>query len=189
MIIELSKKNKSYNYKVKSNNKIIIESKNYATKSTALKGFKIFNRSIISDNIVIHDYTKGNQMEILDKRKRILARSINLPDKAKTIRLKKRMKTKTLILKDRETNKLRAYIYNIADIKLNEPLTIEIEKNGDYLATIKSLNLFAYGDNLESVISEIKEDLIDLHNDLFHGKHKLAKPAKNLKSNLERLIK
>jgi hypothetical protein len=84
---------------------------------------------------------------------------------------------------------MRTYIQNIGDIQLNEPLIVELEKSDDYLASINRLNLFAYGNNIEEVMSDLKEELADLYNDLFSGKYKLAKPAIELKSYLEKLQK
>lgn len=84
---------------------------------------------------------------------------------------------------------MRKYIQNIGDIQLKEPLTVEIEKSDDYLASINRLNLFAYGENVEEVLTELKEELEDLYNDLFSGKYKLAKPALELKAYLQNIIK
>lgn len=84
---------------------------------------------------------------------------------------------------------MRTYIQNIGDIQLKKPLTVEIEKSEDYLAFINRLNIFAYGENLEDVLIELKSELEDLYNDLFSGKYKLAKPALELKSYIEKLQK
>lgn len=187
MIAELVKEDRNYTYKLKSNGKTVIESKYYTTKRGAVRGFKNFNRSAKLGRITVCNDTGCYHVEIVDGNNRIIAESINLGSNAQVTRLRNRIRTKPLILNDRETKKMRTYIQNIGDVNLNQPLTVEIEKENDYVASISNLNLFAYGDNLEAVIEELKKELLDLYNDLFRGKYKLAKPAIEMKYYIEKL--
>ncbi len=80
------------------------------------------------------------------------------------------------------------FIHSIGNIQLKKSLTVKIEKTDEYLAVIDKLNLHAYGDDLDRTLSELKEDLEDLYNDLFSPKYKLAKPAIEMKAFLEKHI-
>lgn len=189
MIAELVKEDKNYTYRVKSKSSVVIESRYYTTKRAALKGFIRFNNSAKLGRIVVCDDVGCHHVEIVDASNNVLAGSINLNSRERVRTLKRSLLSNALILKDTETNKMRTYIQNIGDIQLKEPLTVEIEKSDDYLASINRLNLFAYGENIEEVLTELKEELEDLYNDLFSGKYKLAKPALELKSYIEKLQK
>lgn len=189
MIAELVKEDENYTYKLKSNSKVVIVSNHYTTKRGAVRAFQSFSRSAKLGRIVVCNDVGCYHVEVVDSKNRVLAESINLENSARVTRLRNRIRTKSLILNDKETNKMRTYIQSIGEIQLKEPLTVEIEKGEDYVASIRNLNLFAYGDNLELVIKELKEELNDLYNDLFSGKYKLAKPANEMKSYIEKLQK
>ena len=189
MIADLVKKDKTYTYKLKSNKKVVVVSKHYTTKLGAVRDFKKFTRSAKLGRVITCNDVGCYHVEVLDHNNKVIVESVNLGSSAKVTRLSNRIKTKSLILNDKETNKMRTYIQSIGDIQLKEPLTVDIVKEDDYLATINNLNLYAYGDNLELVIKELKEELVDLYNDLFSGKYKLAKPAIELKSYIEKLLK
>lgn len=188
MIAELNKQNKNFTYTVKSKNEIVIQSRPYKTKRTAIKGFKRFDSLLKMNRIVVFNDNGCHRIEVLGHSNRVIAESVNLTNEFRVNTLTTKLLNKPLILKDVETKKMRTYIQNIGKIQLKEPITVEIEKDGDYLATISSLNLFAYGENLDTVILELKEDLADLYKDLFDNNYKLAKPALNLKSNIQKLL-
>lgn len=189
MIAELVKEDKNYTYKLKSNSQVIIVSNHYTTKRSAVRAFQRFSRSAKLGRIVVCNEEECYHVEIVDGNNRVLAESVNLGNSSRVLRLRHWITTKSLILNDIETKKMRTYIQNIGEIQLKEPLTVEIEKDEDYVVSIRNLNLFAYGDDLELVLKELKEELIDLYNDLFSGKYKLAKPAQEMKSYLEKLQK
>lgn len=189
MIAELVKEDKNYTYRVKSKREILIESKYYSTKRAAIKGFIRFNNSAKLGRIIVCNNEGCHHVEIIDAKRKVIAESVNLNSQLRVRTLTRGLRRKALILKDTETNKMRTYIQNIGDIQLKEPLIVEIEKGEDYLASINSLNLYAYGEKIEEVMDELKFELQDLYNDLFNDKYKLAKPAIGFKNYLQYLIK
>lgn len=189
MIAELVKENENYTYRIKSKREVILESRSYKRKITAVRGFKRFNNSVKSGRIIVCNDIDCYHIEIKDASNKIIAESVNLNSKNRLRTLKRGLRRRTLILKDIETKKMRTYIQNIGDIRLKEPLTVDIEKSEDFVASINKLNLFAYGENLEEVMTELKEDLEDLYDDLFSGKYDLAKPAIGFKNYIENLIR
>tara|TARA_R110001592_G_scaffold286898_1_gene555540 strand:- start:317 stop:898 length:582 start_codon:yes stop_codon:yes gene_type:complete len=189
MIAELVKEDKNYTYKLKSNGKVVIESKYYTTKLSAVRGFKNFNRSVKLGRITVCNDTGCYHVEVTDGNNRVIAESVNLGNSARVTRLKNRIRTKPLILNDRETKKMRTYIQNIGDIRLKEPLTVEVVKEDkDYVVSIPHLFLFAYGDDLENSIKELNEDLKRVYNKIFIDKIKVAGNALKVKNSLSRLI-
>lgn len=189
MVADLKKEDRNYSYNLKYSGKVVLKSKLYPTKLGAIRGFKSFSRSVKLNRMVICNDIGCYHVEVIDRNKRVIAESVNLENSSKLIRLSNRIRTKPIILKDTETDKMRTYIQNIGEVQLKEPLTVNIEKSEDYVASISKLNIFAYGDNLEEVIMELKEELTDLYNDLFDGKYKLARPAIEIKSYIEKLKK
>lgn len=189
MIAELVKEDKNYTYRIKSKRNVVIESRYYTTKRAALKGFIRFNSSVKVGRIVVCNDVGCHHVEIMDASNRVIAESVNLNSAVRVRTLKRGLRRKPLILKDLETNKMRTYIQNIGDIQLKEPLTVVVEKSDDYVASIDRLRNFAYGEDLKEVMSELNQELVDLYNDLFNGKYKLAKPAIELKSYLQNIMK
>lgn len=188
MTAELIKKDKNYIYRIKYKKDVIIESRHYTTKRAALKGFIRFDNSAKVGRIIVCNDVGCHHIEVVDKSNRVLAESINLNSVNKVRTLKRGLRRRHLILKDLETNKMRTYIQNIGDIQLKEPLTVIIEKSDDYLASIDKLRIFAYGKDLKEVISELNQELLDLYRDLFNSNYKLAKPAIELKSYLQKIM-
>lgn len=76
-------------------------------------------------------------------------------------------------------------ILNIGIIELKIPIKVNIIKNDDYIASIENLNLYSYGTDESKVISELKDDLLELYLDLFYEQNKLSKPALKLKNQLK----
>ncbi len=76
------------------------------------------------------------------------------------------------------------------NIKLKRQLCIHIKKNeNDYFVELPQVELYAYGDDLESTIDEIKDELIDLCDVVFSEKEmNLSNKVKKWKKFLEQYI-
>lgn len=187
MTAELIKEKENYTYRIKSNKKVVLKSRFYKRKMSAVRGFIRFNNSVKYGRMVVYNNDNSYRVEIKNTTNKVIAESVNLYSTSRVNIFKEDLHRNALILEDKETNKMKTYIQNIGDIQLKRPLTVDIEKTEDYIASINRLNLFAYGDNIEEVMTELKGELKDLHNDLFNSSYKLAKPAIELKSYIEKL--
>jgi len=188
MIADLVKKDKTYAYKLKSNKKDVLVSKHYATKLGAVRDFKKFTRSVKLGRVITCNDVGCYHIEVLDRYNRVIVESINLGSRARVTRLSNRIKTKSLILNDKETNKMRTYIQSIGDTQLKEPLTVEvIKEDKDYVVSIPHLFLFAYGENLENSIKELNSDLKRIYDKIFIDKIKVKGNALKIK-NLQRIL-
>lgn len=74
------------------------------------------------------------------------------------------------------------YLSCTSRLQFRSLLKVELEKDDDqFVGSIPELNIFAYSNDLNEVIDEIKLDLDDLFNDLFVEHHTLSSRAKSIK--------
>ncbi len=78
------------------------------------------------------------------------------------------------------------YLTCTNSLQFIRPLEIKLEKeDGEFIASIPDVNLFAYSINMDEAIAEIKEDLDELYADLFTNPHQLSDRAKKVKAIFE----
>lgn len=188
MIADLVKNKDNYTFKVKDKQKVVFRGDIFRSEIAALNSFKRLNRSFKFGIISECKDTNCYHIIVSDWKNKPIAESENLQNFANVNDIIEKIKNNTIVLKIQDKERWQAYFDSIGDIQLKKSLTVKIEKTDEYLAVIDKLNLHAYGDDLDQTLSELKEDLEDLYNDLFSPNYKLAKPAIEMKAFLEKHI-
>lgn len=95
-----------------------------------------------------------------------------------------------LFLRNMKTKQKYYFIKQFNNIELKNLIKVNIElaEDGDYILTIKDLNLFSYGKDLFKTQEELKFDLGCLHTNLFIEDLELANSAKKLKENFKKYL-
>lgn len=96
-----------------------------------------------------------------------------------------------------EVTKHINYSLTISDLEdsqyeLTKPIKVEIEylENGELLGTIENLNIYAYNKVESELISEIKNDLLDLYDDIIDNpENELGTNPKKWKEILKQHVK
>ena len=156
----------------------------YTTKSSAVRAFRRFN-------VALND---SRNFIITKKRKPIIhfnsgnfhiAKIEGFENEKAALTFINSFYKKDFFLK--HNNKYYYFIEDIFEKNLSVPIKVDIEYyQKEYISKINELDIFAYGENLNEVIDEIKENLQILYEDVFNNNYLLADNAKEYKDFLSK---
>ena len=191
MIAELENIDNKYTYKIVRGKKVLLTSRySYATKYDAIRGFQRFNSAVKNkENIKVCD-EQGCYSVYIEVHNHVLANIVDFDSRLKATVFARRLNRERIFIKDKKKNKMYYFIDHIEGLNLIEPLRVEvIKENDEYISTIQNLNLYAYNENIDESIEELKNDLKDLYEDLFKSDYILANRAISLKKEFSKFLK